>query len=72
MDRLFSNKKIGKPRQDISGYAFCNVCDGTCSGCYGGCTGGCYVNCNTGCQTHCGYSCGYNCVTTSGVSPTHN
>ena len=49
MDRLFSNKKINKSRQDIKGY-YCYTCDSYCQAsctktCNGSCTGGCKGTC---------------------------
>ncbi len=58
MERLFSNKKIGKSRQDISGYA-CSACDYTCMyGCADRCTAACGFSCSATCM----YFCGGNCV----------
>ncbi len=50
MDRLFSNKKINKSRQDIKGYTFSGSCPSNCaSECSGSCYGGCYGSCGYGC-----------------------
>jgi ribosomally synthesized peptide (Cys-rich family) len=51
MERLFSNKKIIKPRQDINGY-YCGFCDISCGNscivyCGGNCTGTCYGGCTS-------------------------
>jgi len=51
MDRLFSSKKISKPRKDINGY--CIACDTTCgTSCRGSC-GTCSSNCTDGCNGSC-------------------
>ncbi|EMS69579.1 AC3_0185 family rSAM-modified Cys-rich RiPP [Ruminiclostridium cellobioparum] len=59
MDRLFSNKKINKSRQDIKGYngPGCMTCQHECgNNCVGGCTGTCEGNCN-GCAGSCSGMC---------------
>ena len=63
MDRLFSNKKINKSRQDINGYGIpCSSCSNecmggcrtTCSGCSGSCDGTCSGYCNSASAQYCG------------------
>lgn len=57
MDRLFSNKKISKAKEDVKGY-FCTACTSNCTSCISTCTGACGFNCGTAC----GYSCTYSCT----------
>ncbi|QNU65462.1 Cys-rich RiPP precursor [Ruminiclostridium herbifermentans] len=48
MERLFSNKKITKARQDISGY--CYTCDYECAS-------SCSYTCRGSCDSKCVHSC---------------
>ena len=48
MERLFSNKKIDKARQDIKGY--CISCDTAC-----------HTSCEGSCNTSCDYKCTHTC-----------
>ena len=52
MERLFSNKKIDKARQDIKGY--CSTCD---TACHTSCEFTCYIRCASSCTSSCTNTC---------------
>ncbi|AEY64486.1 hypothetical protein Clo1100_0196 [Clostridium sp. BNL1100] len=53
MDRLFSNKKIGKSKKDVNGYSCNAFCSAICiSACSYSCSGSCQYGCS-GCDGTC-------------------
>lgn len=64
MERLFSNKKISKAKEDVKGYSSAGCSFSCISTCSYGCGGDCTVACLGGCSHGCGFGCSYTCSST--------